>query len=86
MSERLKGFCDEVKELYSQAWNTRYSNALSITIENQKRYYAEAQLILARWRMDLPEHYRPLIDFYQEEMDETALSIDRRTSLEKLKA
>ena len=44
---------------------------------NQLTDYAKIQLIFAKWRLNMPEHYRSLIDFYQEKADELTPILDK---------
>lgn len=44
-------------------------NARSIKADYVQALYANMSLIFARWRRDLPEDYRPIIDFHQERVD-----------------
>ena len=62
--------CKDLEEIDCLVKNISYSDIRFGNRNSQLINYAKIPLIFYKWRITLPQYYRPLIDFYREKMDE----------------
>ena len=71
-SKRFEEFCNEIESIYSLARGIVYgikSESAFMPYGSCMRDYADIQIVFARFRRRLPEHYKDIIEIHQDIID-----------------